>query len=239
MCFSFAVLSVSLQEKESVTDPESFRPIYLQVTDANERRVQQRKCSRWLKRTIDISGACFGIALCLPLLVFVMIIVKCAGPGPILFCQRRVGLRGATFVMYKFRTMFETAESRLPEIQDLIEWDGPIFRVKDDPRVTRIGKWLRQFRIDELPQLFNVLAGDMSLVGPRPHLPEEVARYDLWHYKRLACKPGITGLSQIKRRHDLSSEDSIKLDLSYIAKQSPWLDLQVLVMTIVVVLCGR
>jgi lipopolysaccharide/colanic/teichoic acid biosynthesis glycosyltransferase len=197
-----------------------------------------RKWQLLIKRTADFLVAILGLVFLTPVFLLIAILIKSTSKGPVIFRQKRVGLRGKTFVMCKFRTMHEDAERQLTEMPELVQWDGPIFRVKDDPRVTRIGKLLRALSIDELPQLFNVLVGEMSLVGPRPHLLEEAARYEPWHRKRLTCKPGMTCLWQLTRRHDLTFDEWIRLDLQYVDEWSLWLDFQVLVKTIPAVLSG-
>jgi lipopolysaccharide/colanic/teichoic acid biosynthesis glycosyltransferase len=188
---------------------------------------------------MDIVGASLGLVLLTPLFLLVGVLIKCTSKGSVLFPQKRVGLHGAVFVMYKFRTMHEGAEGELSGTPAIVQWDGPVFRVRNDPRVTWVGRLLRKFSMDELPQLFNVLIGQMSLVGPRPHLPEEAARYEPWHRKRLACKPGLTCLWQVSGRHDLAFDEWIRLDLEYIQEWSLWLDFRILMKTISIVLVGR
>jgi exopolysaccharide biosynthesis polyprenyl glycosylphosphotransferase len=175
--------------------------------------------------------------------VFVMlptaILIKLTSPGPVLFKQKRCGLNGRQFVMYKFRSMVDNAEQLRVEMEPLNEMDGPVFKSSRDPRITTIGKIIRRFSIDELPQVFNVLRGDMSLVGPRPPLPQEVARYERWQRRRLSMKPGMTCLWQISGRNEVSFEDWMKLDLTYIDNWSLLLDLKILLKTVPVVLLGR
>ena len=197
-----------------------------------------RKWRLLVKRMADVLGATLSLLLLAPVFLVIAILIKCTSKGPVIFRQKRVGLHGEVFVIYKFRTMNSRAERQLAEMPELAEWDGPVFRVRNDPRVTWIGRLLRRLSLDELPQLFNVLVGNMSLVGPRPHLPEEVARYEAWHRKRLSCKPGLTCLWQVTRRHDVTFEEWIKLDLRYIEEWSLWLDFWILVRTIPVVLLG-
>jgi lipopolysaccharide/colanic/teichoic acid biosynthesis glycosyltransferase len=167
------------------------------------------------------------------------LIIKLTSQGPILFKQRRCGLNGRHFVMYKFRSMVDNAEQMRVEMEALNEMDGPVFKSSRDPRVTFIGKIIRRFSIDELPQLFNVLRGDMSLVGPRPPIPQEVARYERWQRRRLSMKPGMTCLWQISGRNEVSFDDWMKLDLVYIDNWSLLLDLKILLKTVPVVLLGR
>lgn len=190
------------------------------------------------KRAIDL--VCAGVALVVlaPGFLFIAALIKSSSRGPVFFSQERVGLHGKRFLMHKFRTMNHWAERELPEMTDLVEWDGPVFRIRHDPRVTRVGRVLRRYCVDEFPQLVNVLAGDMSLVGPRPHLPQEVARYQPWHRRRLACKPGLTCLWQISDRHRIGFDEWIRMDLDYIESWSIWRDLQILLRTPAAVLSG-
>jgi lipopolysaccharide/colanic/teichoic acid biosynthesis glycosyltransferase len=159
--------------------------------------------------------------------------------SPVLFRQRRVGLHGREFEILKFRTMVRDAEARLVDLNHRNEIRGPAFKVSADPRVTRLGRWLRRSSLDELPQLWNVLRGDMSLVGPRPPLPDEVARYDVWHRRRLAMKPGITGLWQVSARRADDFNRWVTIDLDYIDRWSLWLDVKILARTIPAMLEGR
>jgi len=157
----------------------------------------------------------------------------------VFFRQWRCGLRGRRFLLYKLRTMVENAEALRPQLAHLNVMDGPVFKAPRDPRVTRVGRFLRRFSLDEVPQLWNVLKGDMSLVGPRPPLPEEVAHYEPWQRRRLAMKPGLTCLWQISGRTELSFAQWMALDLAYIDSWSLALDLKILVKTIPAVLRGR
>jgi exopolysaccharide biosynthesis polyprenyl glycosylphosphotransferase len=194
---------------------------------------------RTVKRAMDIAGATLGLTLGAPFLGFMAAAIRLDSPGPVIFRQTRVGANGKTFEMYKFRSMYRGAEHQLEEIRDLNEVDGPIFKMKDDPRVTRVGRILRRASLDELPQLWNVLLGDMSLVGPRPPLPSEVAQYLEWHKKRLEVRPGVTGLWQVSGRSLLSFDDQCLLDVYYIENWSLWLDLKILMRTIPQVLFGN
>jgi lipopolysaccharide/colanic/teichoic acid biosynthesis glycosyltransferase len=157
----------------------------------------------------------------------------------VLFRQERCGLRGRRFILLKFRTMVEDADRRRPEVDHLNVMDGPVFKAPGDPRVTGLGRWLRRSSLDELPQLVNVLRGDMSLVGPRPPLPDEVARYQSWQRRRLAMKPGLTCLWQVSGRSGLDFATWMELDLAYIDSWSLWLDLRILARTVPAVLRGR
>ncbi|HKI83372.1 MAG TPA: sugar transferase, partial [Candidatus Krumholzibacteria bacterium] len=192
-----------------------------------------------VKRLLDLGLSSLLLLLGLPVVVIVALMIKITSGGQILFRQTRCGLHGRRFTLYKFRTMIEGAEDRQQELLHLNEMDGPVFKLRDDPRVTRLGRFLRKFSLDEIPQLWNVLRGDMSLVGPRPPIPEEVARYQRWQRRRLAMKPGLTCLWQISGRNHIDFERWMRLDLEYIDSWSPMLDMKILLKTIPVVLSGR
>lgn len=192
------------------------------------------------KQIVDFAGAFALLVLfSLPLLA-VAVIIKLTSRGPILFRQQRAGLNGRPFTMFKFRTMVTNAEQLKQELQALNEMSGPVFKLTNDPRITPIGRWLRKFSVDEFPQLFNVLRGDMSLVGPRPLPVDEVARFDdLSHRRRLSVRPGLTCLWQVSGRNDVKDfRDWVRLDLEYIDNWSLWLDIKILLRTIPVVLLG-
>ncbi len=191
-----------------------------------------------VKRVIDIVGALAGILLTSPLCLVAALAIKLGSPGPVFFVQRRCGLRGRTFPFIKFRTMYVDAEARLGELRQYNETTGPVFKMKHDPRVTRVGQVLRKYSIDELPQLVNVLLGHMSLVGPRPPIPDETTSYDLSERRRLSVRPGLTCLWQISGRSQLSFEEWMRLDLEYIDNWSLWLDLRILLRTIPAVIRG-
>jgi len=191
------------------------------------------------KRLFDITVSLLGIIFLWPIFVIVAIMTKVTSKGPIFFRQKRCGLNGRRFNLYKFRTMVVDAEERLRDLLHNNEVAGPAFKMKDDPRLTKTGKFLRKFSIDEFPQLWNVLKGDMSLVGPRPPIPKEVENYDNWQRRRLSMRPGITCLWQVNGRSEISDFDEwVKLDLEYIDKWSIWLDFKILFKTIPVVLFG-
>jgi exopolysaccharide biosynthesis polyprenyl glycosylphosphotransferase len=173
-----------------------------------------------------------GIVLLSPLLALIAVLVKRSSPGPVFYRQQRVGKDGATFYITKFRTMVVDADTMLPDLEVRNEASGVLFKLRDDPRVTKVGRVLRRYSLDELPQLFDVLSGDMSLVGPRPPLPSEVARYGDDVRRRLLVKPGITGLWQVSGRSDLSWEDSVRLDLYYVENWSIMQDIMILVRTV-------
>jgi len=192
------------------------------------------------KRAVDIAISAVVLTLAAPVILLASSLIKLTSPGSILFKQRRIGLNGRMFTLYKFRTMIADAHARRDEVAHLNEMNGPVFKAKDDPRITPVGRWLRRFSLDELPQLWNVLKGDMSLVGPRPPIPEEVASYHRWHRRRLSMKPGLTCLWQISGRNDIADFDRwMQLDLQYIDNWSPTLDFKILLRTIPVVLTGR
>jgi exopolysaccharide biosynthesis polyprenyl glycosylphosphotransferase len=187
---------------------------------------------RILKAALDRLASALLLLLLAPLVALLAGAVRSTSPGPVLFRQVRVGKDGRTFVMYKFRTMHADAPARLAEIRHLNDYDGVLFKMRDDPRVTPVGRWLRRFSFDELPQLINVLRGQMSLVGPRPPLPEEVAVYPADVRRRLAVKPGLTGLWQVSGRSDLPFEEAVKLDLRYVENWSFSLDVMILLRTL-------
>lgn len=187
------------------------------------------------KNILDRGGAALLLLLLSPLFLLVGALIKLEDKGPALFRQERVGREGDTFLMLKFRTMVEDAEDQLPSLAHINEGSGPLFKLRDDPRVTRIGATLRKYSLDELPQLLNVLKGEMSLVGPRPPLPREVAEYEAHVRRRLLVKPGMTGLWQINGRSDLAWEETVRLDLYYVENWTPVLDLMILWRTVQVV----
>jgi exopolysaccharide biosynthesis polyprenyl glycosylphosphotransferase len=193
---------------------------------------------RLVKAAFDRIGAMLMLTFAMPLLVALAAAVRVDSPGPVLFRQVRVGKDGREFVMFKFRTMHTDAEARLAELRHLNEVDGVLFKLRDDPRVTRVGRILRKFSLDELPQLLNVLTGSMSLVGPRPPLPEEVAAYADDVRRRLAVRPGMTGLWQVSGRSDLPWEEAVRLDLRYVENWSLSLDLVILLRTMSAVARG-
>jgi len=194
----------------------------------------------FLKRVQDITASAIGMVLTAPLVPFIAAAVKLSSPGPVFYSQERCGLNGRRFTLRKFRTMYEGADRRLDEVAHLNEVEGPAFKARRDPRTTPVGRFLRRLSLDELPQLANVLKGDMSLVGPRPPLPEEVERYERWQRRRLSMKPGLTGLWQVSGRAGLDDFASwIALDLAYIDQWSLWLDAKILLKTVPAVLSTR
>ncbi|MCP3979800.1 MAG: sugar transferase [bacterium] len=191
------------------------------------------------KRIVDIGGSAFGLLVASPVMIACALLIRITSPGPVLFRQQRVGLNGRTFQLYKFRSMYRDAERRQAELQEMNEMSGPVFKIRRDPRVTPVGRLLRKFSIDELPQLWNVLRGDMSLVGPRPPVPQEVRQYERWQRRRLSMKPGLTCLWQINGRNKVGFDEWMKLDLAYIDNWSIKLDIIILLRTLPAVLLTR
>ena len=193
-----------------------------------------------LKRILDLAGALAGMAINLSLFPFIAPAIKLDSSGPIFFCQTRIGQNGRVFKLYKYRSMYKDAESRKPELLAQNELNGAVFKITDDPRITRVGRFLRKTSLDELPQFWNVLVGNMSLVGTRPPTPDEVDSYDLHHHRRLSIKPGITGLWQVSGRNKITDFDEIvKLDTQYIDRWSLGLDCKILCKTFMVIWSGN
>jgi lipopolysaccharide/colanic/teichoic acid biosynthesis glycosyltransferase len=186
------------------------------------------------KRLLDVVLSSTGILVLLPLMVVVASLIKLTSPGPVFFRQTRIGRHGIPFTFYKFRSMEIGSEKRKNELLGLNQAEYPLFKMRNDPRVTRVGRAIRRVGIDELPQLWNVVRGDMSLVGPRPHLPEEVREYKPWHWARLEVTPGITCVWQVTAKKELSFNEWIESDLEYVGRQSTWLDLTILARTLLV-----
>ena len=191
------------------------------------------------KRLVDVAASALVLVLLSPFILVIAILVKLQDRGPVFFRQTRIGLHGRPFKMIKFRTMVPNAEAQLDELAGRNEIIGPAFKLSDDPRVTRFGRLLRRTSLDELPQFWNALIGQMSIVGPRPPLPGELAGYDLWHRRRLSMKPGITGLWQVSARRIEDFDHWVELDLSYIDQWSFWLDLKIMLRTVPAMLNGR
>ncbi|MEO6351446.1 MAG: sugar transferase [Candidatus Limnocylindrales bacterium] len=198
-----------------------------------------RFLSMLLKRAFDMLASVTLLLLLSPILAVVAVVIRALDGSPILFRQQRVGLHGRRFMCLKFRTMFPDAELRHAEVQHLNQIRGAAFKIFDDPRVTRTGRFLRQTSLDELPQLWNVLRGDMSLVGPRPAPPREVEQYSLWHRRRLSMRPGLTGLWQVSARNEVDFDRRVTLDLDYIDRWSLWMDLKIVLRTIPAVLAQQ
>ena len=201
------------------------------------RRHRFSRRQRWLKRTLDLSVTSVALLVAAPFMIAIALAIKVTSPGPVLFKQRRVGAQEREFTILKFRTMVVGAHAQRDALSN--EADGLLFKMRRDPRVTRVGRFLRKTSLDELPQLFNVLLGEMSLVGPRPALPEETARYAESQRGRLRVKPGVTGLWQVNGRHDLAFEDYVRYDLFYVENWSLTMDLYILAKTIPALLTAR
>jgi exopolysaccharide biosynthesis polyprenyl glycosylphosphotransferase len=193
----------------------------------------------WAKRAVDLLLVSVGLLAATPVLLAIVLAIKLDSPGPVFYRQQRVGKHGRFFWMLKFRSMCVDADRRLEELRAHNEATGPLFKIRQDPRVTRVGRLLRRWSLDELPQLLNVLRGDMSLVGPRPPLPAEVEQYEDWQHGRLRAVPGLTGLWQVSGRSEVPFHDMVRLDLHYIRNWSLALDLEILLRTIPAVLTNR
>ena len=192
------------------------------------------------KRIIDIIGSLAGLIFLSPLFLIVSILIKLEDPkGKVFFSQERNGKYPGTFKMYKFRSMVHNAEELLEKLKDQNEQTGPVFKMQEDPRITRVGKFIRKTSIDELPQLFNVLMGDMSLVGPRPPIPREVEQYTTYQMQRLGVKPGLTCLWQVGGRNSVDFDGWVELDIEYIQKRSLWLDIKLIIKTVFVLFGDR
>ena len=206
---------------------------YKQSVNIKSNSLEQKKGYEVVKRLIDIIISLIGIILSLPIMLIVALMIKLEDPkGPIIFSQVRHGQYPNTFKIYKFRSMYVDAEQRLKELQHLNEQTGPVFKIKNDPRITKVGKIIRKTSLDELPQLFNVLKGDMSLVGPRPALPKEVEQYNEYQMQRLLVKPGITCIWQVSGRNNIEFDEWVNMDLYYIQNRSLLLDLKLIIMPV-------
>lgn len=202
------------------------------------REIGLERGARLIKRGVDVVGAFLGLTLGLPILALIGLAIRLDSSGPIIFSQRRMGAGGRPFEIFKFRSMREGAEAELEQLRGLNEADGPLFKIHDDPRLTRVGRFLRRTSLDELPQFWNVLRGEMSLVGPRPAIPAEVEGYLEWHKRRLEARPGMTGLWQVSGRSLLSFDEMVLLDIYYIENWSVWLDFKILLRTLPQMLFG-
>lgn len=201
----------------------------------NHKKLESRKGYHFIKRIFDIILSVIGLIVFSPLMLIIAYKVKKEDGGPIIYKQIRVGKNGCHFEMYKFRSMVVNADQLLGKLKDRNEVDGAMFKIKGDPRITQIGHFIREHSLDELPQLLNVLKGNMSLVGPRPPLPTEVKQYTNYDKQRLYVVPGCTGLWQVTKRNDVGFNGMVKLDLDYIKESSVWLDLKIIFMTIAIV----
>jgi exopolysaccharide biosynthesis polyprenyl glycosylphosphotransferase len=203
------------------------------------RRTPKGELSLAVKRLMDLVGGLLGLALAAPVMLTTALAIKLDSKGPILFKQVRAGRNGRKFEMYKFRSMVVDAEAQKAALDHLNEMGGPVFKIRRDPRITKTGSFIRRTSIDELPQLLNIIKGDMSLVGPRPPLPSEVEQYEGWQRRRLSVKPGLTGLWQVSGRNQIDFEEWMALDLSYIDNWSLWLDIKIILRTIPAVVFHR
>lgn len=186
------------------------------------------------KRALDVIASFLGLVILSPILLIVAILIKLESKGPAIFAQSRIGLNGKEFKMYKFRSMVQNAEELKEKLAKQNEMSGPMFKMKNDPRVTKVGKFIRKTSIDELPQLLNILKGDMTLVGPRPSLPREVEKFESWMLKRLEVKPGLTCYWQVSGRNNIDFYEWMKLDLKYVNDMSFWLDIKLIFKTVAV-----
>ncbi len=193
----------------------------------------------FLKRIFDVVLSFAALIVFSPVLLCIAAMIRVSSPGPVLFRQTRCGLGGRRFMLYKFRSMINNAEQMRAELHQLNELDGPVFKMSDDPRITTVGRWLRRFSLDELPQLWNILRGDMSFVGPRPAVPEEVEQYEDWQRRRLRMRPGLTCTWVLEGRNHVDFNRWMQLDLTYIDNWSLWLDFKIFLRTIPIVLSGR
>lgn len=193
----------------------------------------------FVKRLLDILGATAAIVIAAPIMLVAAIAVKLETPGPVFFRQYRLGKDGRPFLLYKIRSMTASAPDIRDSLEDDNEASGPVFKIKADPRITRVGRVLRKYSIDEMPQLFHVLFGQMSLVGPRPPIPAEVERYEPWQTERLAVKPGLTCIWQVSGRSDIGFDEWIRLDIEYVRTRNLLLDIKLLLLTIPAVLTAR
>lgn len=223
-------VSVSAPEKKEET-------VIREYTDYRFKEVETNESSSYLfmKRLVDVLGSLAGLLVLIPIYLIVAILIKLEDPqGPILFKQQRVGKDGKTFSMFKFRSMVSNAEELKKTLMEQNEVSGPVFKIKYDPRVTKVGKFIRKTSIDELPQLFNVLRGDMSLVGPRPPLPDEVEQYTSYEKQRISVTPGLTCYWQVYGRSNVEFAEWVELDLQYIRQRNILLDMKLIFKTVLV-----
>lgn len=222
-----------MAELDSFQSSSSVKPSIKMI---DESKLNHKNMYRIIKRILDIMGSLFGLLFLSPLFLIVALLMKREEPhGPIFFSQMRIGKDEKQFKMFKFRSMCIDAEEKLEELLDHNEVDGAMFKIKDDPRVTKVGKFIRKTSIDELPQLWNVLKGEMSLVGPRPPLIREVAEYSEYDKQRLLVKPGCTGAWQVSGRNDVGFEEMVQLDIDYIDNLSLWNDIKIVFKTVGVI----
>jgi len=226
---------------------EFLPPAYSRIYLENFREMQLLSLSSapdselrlFFKRVFDVVFSFVSLVILSPLLLAIAAMIKITSPGPVLFQQTRCGLGGRKFTLFKFRSMINNAEQLRAELHQLNELDGPVFKISEDPRITTVGRWLRRFSMDELPQLWNIFAGDMSFVGPRPAVPEEVDQYEDWQRRRLRMRPGLTCIWVLEGRSHVDFTRWMQLDLKYIDNWSLWLDAKIFLRTIPIVLSGR
>lgn len=202
----------------------------------NKDKIKSQFVYHGIKRLFDIVAATCGIVILSPLMIIIAVLIKAEDHGPVFYKQVRVGKNGKTFKMYKFRSMFVNADKMLDKLKEQNDVDGPMFKMKDDPRVTKIGHFIRKHSLDELPQFLNVLKGDMSLVGPRPPLPSEVEEYSEYDKQRLFVIPGCTGLWQATERNEVGFNEIVQLDIQYIQRASFTFDLWIICKTVAIVI---
>lgn len=199
-------------------------------------RKEYKRTYEFIKRTVDIIGALIGLTVLFPILLIVSILIKIETKGPVIFSQNRVGKQGKVFKMYKFRSMVANAEYLKEKLLKHNERNGPMFKIKKDPRITKVGSFIRKTSIDELPQLVNILMGDMSIVGPRPSLPEEVNQFEGWMLDRLKVRPGLTCYWQVEGRNNIDFIEWMKLDIKYVRERNITIDLKLIFKTFFVLL---
>jgi exopolysaccharide biosynthesis polyprenyl glycosylphosphotransferase len=223
--------------------PEAYSRIYLEnfhdVPLLSLSSTPESELLLFFKRAFDVVLSAASLVLLAPLLIAIAAAIRITSPGEVLFRQTRCGLGGRKFTLYKFRSMVNNAEQMRAELHQLNELEGPVFKMSDDPRITPVGRILRRFSLDELPQMWNILRGDMSFVGPRPAIPEEVEKYEAWQRRRLRMRPGLTCIWVIEGRSHVKFHRWIQLDLAYIDNWSLWLDAKIFLRTIPIVISGR
>ena len=206
---------------------------YGELIDSGSLKVS--KVYLFFKRAMDIVGSLCGLIILSPVFLIVGVLIKLEDPkGKVFFSQERNGINGKTFNMYKFRSMVHNAEELLDQLQEQNEQSGPVFKIKDDPRITKVGKFIRKTSIDELPQLLNILRGDMSIVGPRPPIPREVEQYTTYQMQRLLVKPGLTCYWQVGGRNEIGFDEWVELDIKYIEERNLWIDIKLIFKTVFV-----
>jgi exopolysaccharide biosynthesis polyprenyl glycosylphosphotransferase len=231
----FALPVHALQfERARLLSSSSSTDGYLHYISTDTRPVQYA-----VKRLVDIACSAFALVVLSPLLLSVAALIRLESRGPVLFKQQRVGLHGASFNLLKFRSMVPNADAMKDQLLAHNEQTGPVFKMKHDPRITKIGRFIRKFSIDELPQLVNILRGDMTIVGPRPAVPREVAQYKLWQRRRLSVRPGLTCYWQVSGRNEIGFEEWMQLDLRYVDNWSLKVDVELILKTFPVVVFGR